>query len=171
MRTHHLLGLMAMLGACGGGHRAGPVLPAVPVEGGRRDIRLLVGTWAGEFVSDRGVRRGTIAFALRSAGDTAHGRVLLRGPAPPPGCSDPVSQATEPRAVGEIALALGRVNVGGDRVGGWLRPYRDPELGCWTDTWFEGSIDGDTLAGMYFSHPADTSATVRLGTWWVARQR
>jgi hypothetical protein len=76
------------------------------------------------FVSARGSRRGTIAFALRGVGDTAHGRVLLRGPAPPAGCTDPVSKATEPQVVGEIALALARVNVGGRSVGGWLRPFR-----------------------------------------------
>jgi hypothetical protein len=39
------------------------------------------------------------------------------------------------------------------------------------DTWFEGEARGDTVAGMYFSHPADVAASVRLGTWWVARQR
>jgi hypothetical protein len=171
MRSPNVLALTVMLAACGGGHRSVPALPAVPVEGGNRDIRMLVGTWAGEFVSARGSRRGTIAFALRGVGDTAHGRVLLRGPTPPPGCADPVSKATEPQVVGEIALALARVNVGGQSVGGWLRPYRDPELGCWMDTWFEGTITGDTLEGMYFSHPADTSAALRLGTWWVARQR
>jgi hypothetical protein len=39
------------------------------------------------------------------------------------------------------------------------------------DTWFEGMIRGDTLEGMYFSHPSDTAKSVRLGTWWVARRR
>jgi hypothetical protein len=39
------------------------------------------------------------------------------------------------------------------------------------DTWFEGTIRGDTLDGMYFSHPADSAQAVRLGTWWVARRK
>jgi hypothetical protein len=143
----------------------------VPVEGGARDLRLLVGDWEGEFTSVRGSRRqGAIAFSLHGGRDTAYGRVVLRGAAPPPGCADPVSRATEPRTVGEIVLTLGRVNVGGRSVGGWLRPYRDPDLGCWMDTWFEGTVRGDTLDGMYFSHPADSSHAVRLGTWWAVRK-
>jgi hypothetical protein len=168
MRLLNALALTAILSACG--HRSESALPAVPVEGGSRDVRMLVGNWVGEFVSARGSRRGTIAFTLLGVADSAHGQVVLRGPTPPPGCTDPVSAATEPQVVGEIALALGRVNVGGRSVGGWLQPYRDPELGCWMDTWFEGTVAGDTLEGMYFSHPADTAEAVRLGSWWVARQ-
>ena len=171
MRPGNVVVLMAVLAACGGGSRAKPVLPAVPVEGSSRDLRMLVGDWEGEFVGARGSRRGTIAFNLRGGEDTAYGQVFLKGPTPPPGCTDPVSKATEPRVVGEIALALALVNVGGHSVGGWLRPYRDPELGCWMDTWFEGIVAGDTLEGMYFSNPADTATVLRLGSWWVARKR
>jgi hypothetical protein len=143
----------------------------VPVEGSNRDVRMLVGNWQGEFVSARGSRRGVIAFTLHGGRDTAYGQVLFKGPPPPPGCTDPVSEATTSQPVGEIALTLARVDVGEQSVGGWLRPYRDPELGCWMDTWFEGTISGDTLEGMYFTHPADTAAALRLGTWWVARRR
>jgi hypothetical protein len=170
MGPGNVLVLMAVLAACGSGSRAEPVLPAVPVEGSSRDLRLLVGSWEGEFVSARGSRRGTIAFSLRGGEDTAYGQVVLEGPTPPPGCTDPVSKAMDRRMVGEIALTLALVNVGGPSVGGWLRPYRDPELGCWMDTWFEGIIAGDTLEGMYFSNPADTATALRLGSWWVARK-
>lgn len=103
--------------------------------------------------------------------DTAYGRVVLRRPTSPPGCTDPVTKATESRPVGDIVLTVAQLNVGGPSVGGWLRPYPDAELGCLLDTWFEGTLSGDTLDGMYFSHPADTTASVRLGTWWVARKR
>ena len=68
-------------------------------------------------------------------------------------------------------LTFARVSVTERTVAGWMRPYRDPELGCLMDTWFEGEAQGDTLSGMYFSHPADVAASVRLGTWWVARRR
>jgi hypothetical protein len=170
MRSSRFLILMSLLAACGG-RRADADLPAVPVEGSRRDIRMLAGEWEGEFVSARGSRRGTIVFSLRAGGDTAHGRVVFSGPTPPPGCTDPLSKATESRVTGEIVLTLGRVNVGGESVGGWLRPYPDPELGCLMDTWFEGTIDRDTLEGMYFSNPADSAQAIRLGTWWAARRR
>jgi hypothetical protein len=166
-----LAALVVVLAACLGGPRRAPVLSAVPVEGAARDLRMLAGSWQGEFVSARGSRRGVIAFSLDGGRDTAYGRVVLAGPTPPPGCADPVSQATTSPVVGEIVLTLASVNVGGLSVGGWLRPYRDPELGCLMDTWFEGTIEGDRLDGLYFSHPADTAGAMLLGTWWAARQR
>jgi hypothetical protein len=170
MRPTRFLVLMSLLAACGGA-RPQAHLPAVPVEGSRRDLRMLAGDWQGEFVSARGSRRGTILLSLRAGADTAHGRVVPTGPTPPPGCTDPLSKATESQVTGEIVLTLARINVGGQSVGGWLRPYRDPELGCSMDTWFEGKIYGDTLDGLYFSHPADSAQAVRLGTWWAARRR
>ena len=165
-----LLAALLTASACGGGRSSEQEGP-VPVEGRISDLRLLVGDWEGEFVSARDSRRGQIAFSLLAGRDTAYGRVSMLGPTPPPGCADAVSRATETKSAGEIVLALGRVNVGAPSVGGWLRPYRDPELECWMDTWFEGMIRGDTLEGMYFSHPSDTAKSVRLGTWWVARRR
>lgn len=163
--------LPALATACTGGtHRATP-MPAVPVEGSSRDLRWLAGDWAGEFASSRDSRRGRIAFSLRAGRDTAEGQVVFTGPPPPPGCSDPVSVATEPRAEAEIVLTIARVNVSDRAVAGWMRPYSDPALGCLMDAWFEGEATGDTLAGMYFSHPADAASSVRLGTWWVARRR
>ena len=169
-RPASLVVVLVLLAACGAG--SGPVAgTAVPVQGGARDVRALVGDWEGEFVSSRGAHRGAIAFSLLGGRDSAYGRVVLRGPTPPQGCTDPVSEATESRVEGEIVLTIAQVNVGGRSVGGWLRPYPDPEFGCSTDTWFEGTIRGDTLDGMYFSHPSDTARAVRLGTWWVARAR
>lgn len=162
--------VLTLLAACGG-PRKSVAGPPVPVDGSARELRLLVGDWEGEFGSSGDSRRGEIAFSLRQVGDTAYGRVTLQGPTPPPGCTDPLAQATAPPAVGEIQLTLGRINVGGPSVGGWLRPYRDPERGCWMDTWFEGVIRGDSLDGMYFSRPSDSAGSVRLGTWWVARRR
>jgi len=170
-RKCSLLTMLLALAGCGGASQPEPSGRVVPVEGASRDLRSLVGDWEGEFVSARDSRRGRISFSLLAGRDTAYGRVSMRGPTPPPGCTDAVSRATESKPTGEIVLALGRVNVGGPSVGGWLRPYRDPELGCWMDTWFEGVIRGDTLEGMYFSHPSDAAKSVRLGTWWAARRR
>lgn len=140
------------LGACGRGPRGAVTLPPVPVEGPERETRALAGSWQGEFVSRGGDRKGVIVFTFPPGRDTAYGHVVFTGRVPPSG-----------------VLTLARVNVGGTSVGGWLRSWRDPALGCPVDTWFEGTIRGDTLDGMYFSHPSDTAAAVRLGTWWAAR--
>jgi hypothetical protein len=169
MRLTWLWGLLSVLAACGGPHQPTPMPPA-PVEGPAPDLRWLAGDWVGEFASSRDGRHGSIAFSLRGGRDTAQGQVVFTGPKAPPGCTDPVSVATEPRAEGEIVLTFARVTVTQRTVAGWMRPYRDPELGCLMDTWFEGEARGDTLSGMYFSHPADAAASVRLGSWWVARR-
>jgi hypothetical protein len=162
--------LPVLTAACIGG-RSSTALPAVPVEGTARDLRWLAGDWAGEFASARDSRHGSIAFSLRAGRDTAQGQVVFTGPTPPPGCTDPISAATESRAEAEIVLTFARVDVTDRSVAGWMRPYRDPKLGCLMDTWFEGEARGDSLAGMYFSHPADVAFSVRLGTWWVTRRR
>ncbi len=157
------------LAACG--RRGAVPLPAVPVDGPEREVRSLAGSWEGEFISDAGDRRGAIVFSFPGGRDTAYGHVVFTGPAAPEGCTDAVTRATEVRPPTRIVLTLAWVNVGAYSVGGWLQSYRDPERGCPVDTWFEGTIRGDTLGGMYFSHPADTAASVRLGTWWAARLR
>ena len=75
------------------------------------------------------------------------------------------------RTRSSCALTFAGVSVTDRAIAGWMRPYRDPELGCLMDAWFEGQARGDTLDGMYFSHPEDAAASVRLGTWWAARRR
>jgi hypothetical protein len=171
MRALRRCSLLPVLAAACVGGRSSAALPAVPVEGTARDLRRLAGDWAGEFASSHDSRHGSIAFSLRAGRDTARGQVVFTGPTPPPGCTDPISAATESRAEAEIVLTFARVDVTDRSVAGWMRPYRDPELGCLMDTWFEGEARGDTLAGTYFSHPADVASSVRLGTWWVARRR
>jgi hypothetical protein len=163
--------LPALAAACAGGPHRAATMPAVPVEGSSRDLRWLAGEWSGEFAGARDSRRGSIAFSLTAGRDSAEGQVVFTGPSPPPGCTDPVSVAMEARATAEIVLAFAHVDVSDRTVSGWMRPYRDPALGCLMDTWFEGEATGDTLAGMYFSHPAEVASSVRLGTWWVARRR
>ena len=147
---------LLLLASCGG-----PPAPSspVPLEGPRRDIRRLAGTWAGEFVSSSGPRHGTIMLTIEPGRDTAHGQVLLEGAAPP--------QATPAGADGTV-LRLGRIVIADGSVAGWIESYPDLELGCPVDTWFEGRLVRDTLEGMFFAHPAEGD-TVRRGTWWAAR--
>jgi hypothetical protein len=124
----------------------------------------------GEFIDGHGSRRGAISLTLEAGRDTAHGRLVMEGAAPPAGCTDAVSSAV--RAAGEqgpTVLRLGRIVVAEEAVAGWVESYRDLELGCPVDTWFEGRVRRDTLRGMFFAHP-QVGDTVRRGTWWAARQ-
>ena len=165
-RRPRALAVLAFV-ACAG---TPPALPPVPVEGTSHDIRLLAGEWSGQFVNRSGGRQGTIAFTLEAGRDTARGSVLIEGAPPPAGCTDAVSTATREPPDAQTVLRLGRVVVAGASVAGWLEPYRDFDLGCPVDAWFEGSLERDTLRGMFFAHPT-AGDTVRLGTWWAARRR
>lgn len=69
-----------------------------------------------------------------------------------------------------VVLRFGALATYRGSLGGWLQPYRDPELSCWIDTWFEGRLVRDTLAGSFFTRRTDTD-TVRAGTWWAARSQ
>jgi hypothetical protein len=172
MTTLRLGVALLLLAACGGRAAPAPVGTPVHVEGNRADLSRLAGEWRGEFHDEHTGRGGTIAFSLRAGRDTALGQVVLEAPPGPSVSGDPVSAATRGKVEGTIALTLARVGVDDGSVGGWLAPYRDPERGCWTDTWFEGTLTAgnERIDGMFFSHPTD-SAAVRTGTWWAERRR
>src|SRR5207245_5067121 len=63
--------LLPALAACGASRSA------VPVVGAATDVSSLTGEWAGEYSSVESGRSGSITFALRSAGDTAFGDVVM----------------------------------------------------------------------------------------------
>ena len=159
--------LLGYLAACAG--MTGPPAP-VRVQGESRDIRQLAGTWRGEFHSSRTGRVGTIFFDLRADSDTAYGHVTFDRVIPTAGCTD-MSRAQEASSVVvPVVLSFGALATSRGSLGGWLQPYRDPDLACWMDTWFEGRLVRDRLEGSFFSRRTDMD-TVRTGTWWAARTR
>jgi hypothetical protein len=141
---------LALLTACGGSP-ALPPAPPVPLEGSALDIGRLEGSWVGEFLDSGGGRHGVITLTVEPGRDTAHGQMLVQGSPPP------------------APLRLGRIVVAEGSVAGWIESYRDAELDCPVDTWFEGRLQRDTLRGMFFAHP-ELGDSVRRGTWWAARQ-
>jgi hypothetical protein len=142
----------------------------VRVQGEARDIRRLAGTWRGEFQSTETGRVGTIFFDLRADSDTAYGNVTFDRVIPVAACTDMTRPQATSSIVMPVVLRFGALATSGGSLGGWLQPYRDPELSCWMDTWFEGRLVRDTLAGSFFSRRTDTD-TVRAGTWWAARTK
>lgn len=142
---------------------------AVPVQGYARDLRRLAGTWRGEFHSQTG-RVGTIFFDLRATRDTAYGNVTFDRVIPVAACTDMTRPQEMSSVVLPVVLRFGSLAAAEGSIGGALQPYRDPDLLCWMDTWFEGRLMQDTLRGSFFSRRTDTD-TVRAGTWWAARTR
>jgi hypothetical protein len=166
-RSWLMLASLAFTG-CSARQPVPPPAGPVPVQGTTADLRRLAGSWLGEFVSDQGERRGTIAFTLATGSDTAFGSVTLRTTPAPVECVDPARPVAVSEVVAPIVLRLGALATRAGSVGGWLRPYRDPEAACWADTWFEGSLLRDTLTGTWFTR-LPGKARLRTGQWWVAK--
>lgn len=147
-----------------------PVSPPAPVklEGTPADIRRIAGTWQGEFQSDQTHRVGKIFLDLRADSDTAYGKITFDRVVPITTCSDMSRPQASSSVVVPVVLRLGGLATSGRGVGGWIRPYRDPDLACWMDTWFEGQLRRDSLRGTFYSPRTDID-TVRAGTWWAAR--
>lgn len=161
--------LLPLLIACGPAASPAPAPAPVKVEGGPYDLRRLAGTWLGEFQDQQNDRRGTISFRLAVDSDTAFGSVMLQAPPRTPKCVDPARPLAASQVVSPIVLRVGALAAADGSVGGWMRPYLDPEAGCWVDTWFEGRLMRDTLRGTYFSRRTETEP-IRQGNWWAARQ-
>jgi hypothetical protein len=140
------------------------------MQGEAADIRLLAGTWRGEFHNAQTGRVGTIFFDLRADSDTAYGKVTFDRVVPIAGCTDMSRPQATSSIVMPVVLRFGALATSKGSLGGWLRPYRDPDLACWMDTWFEGRLLRDTLQGSFFSRRTDID-TVRAGTWWAARTK
>jgi hypothetical protein len=157
---------LSLLAACN------PFVQPAPVrmQGESTDIRRLAGTWRGEFHNAQTGRVGTIFFDLRADSDTAYGNVTFNRVVPVAGCTDMARPQASSSIVIPVVLRFGALATSGGSLGGWLEAYRDPDLSCWMDTWFEGRLVRDTLAGSFFSRRTDAD-TIRQGTWWAARIR
>lgn len=155
--------LLLLLGCACAAHQPS----AVRVQGHSRDIRRIAGTWRGEFHSQTG-RVGTIFFDLKATSETAYGDATFDRVIPTPACTDMTRPPETLQVRVPVVLQFGALATSEGSIGGWFRPYRDPDLSCWMDTWFEGHLRGDTLSGSFFSRRTDTD-TVRRGTWWAAR--
>ena len=132
--TVRALVILPLLAACGGAPPLPPA-PPVPVEGSRQDIRMLTGTWTGEFVESRAGRHGTITLTLEPGRDTAYGRLLIECAPPPGGYTDAVSAAVQaPEGGRHTALRLGRIVLAEGSMAGRVEPYADFELRCPVDT-------------------------------------
>jgi hypothetical protein len=159
--------LLGYLAGCTG---IAPQPAPVTVQGESRDLHQLAGTWRGEFHNAGTGRVGTIFFDLRADSHTGYGSVTFDRMVPTAACTDMTRPQATSSIVVPVVLRFGALATYRGSLGGWLAPYRDPDLSCWMDTWFEGRLVRDTLEGTFASRRMDTD-TVRLGTWWAARMR
>ena len=154
-----------LLSACNAPTPASPV----PLQGEPGDIGRIAGTWEGEFENEETGRIGRIFLELKAQSDTAYGEISFDRVVPVHGCTDMSRPQAESSVVLPVVLRLGGLFTAKGSVGGWILPYRDPELSCWMDTWFDGKLVHDTLRGAFYSRRTDNDS-VRAGSWWAARQ-
>ncbi len=169
MRLALLLVCWLHAGLLAGCNAPTPASP-VPLQGEPGDIGRIAGIWEGEFENQETGRIGKIFLELKAQNDTAYGRVSFDRVVPVSRCTDMSRPQAESTVVLPVVLRLGGLATAQGSIGGWILPYRDPELSCWMDTWFQGKLVQDTLRGSFFSRRTDND-TVRAGNWWAARPR
>src|SRR3989475_13023443 len=130
--------LMLALTACGAARAP------VPLVGASADIGALTGEWAGDYSSAESGRSGSITFALRSAGDTAFGDVVMV----PKGFGRALVPWNQPGPAGGMSqtpnvLTIRFVHVEAGHVSGTLDPYADPQTGERLLTTFNGEVKGN----------------------------
>jgi hypothetical protein len=151
----------------------------VPLRGDPFELRLMAGSWAGEYAGVESGRSGTIGFNISANADSAFGNVILTARdehnAYPPFAGDPPMLSIDPRGLhlGSAAMVQGLrirfVGVAGGRVGGTIQPYRAPDCQCVVHTVFSGRVVGDTIRGTFITTLDDDSE--QQGTWRVTRMR
>jgi hypothetical protein len=118
-------------------------------------------------------RSGSIVFTLRSAGDSAHGDVVMipRGSNQPYRAADrDASSGTGARAQSSQVLSISFVRLAGPVITGTLAPYRDPDCDCTLVTTFSGTMSERVIEGTFTTRgmPGGAQPT---GEWKVTRER
>ena len=146
--TRHfaLAALAATLVACGGaGH-------TVPVEGKDEEVGLLAGKWEGTYTGTESGRQGSVQFDLALGNHAAEGQVIMNtgaGPGTP------------------LEIKFVRMNKG--QISGKIRPYTDPGCNCLVETEFTGAVTGNTMEGVFITHPQG-SDQAQKGRWEAVRK-
>ena len=129
--------------ACGG---AGT--KEVEMKGKDPDLATLAGEWEGSYTGNESGRTGPVTFSLQMGRHTAEGTVLMGG---------------------ETPLKIEFVSVEGGQISGKIDPYMDPNCSCEVETEFLGTLEGDTISGM-FTTKVTAQGMVQTGTWQVTRK-
>jgi len=128
--------------ACGGGQKQ------VEVKGKDIDMASLVGEWEGDYQGNESGRSGAVRFSLELGRHTADGKVFMGGDTP---------------------LDIQFIKVDGGKLQGTIAPYKDPTLGVEVKTNFLGTLEGDSISGMFTTEIKD-KGEVQTGKWQVVRK-
>lgn len=128
--------------ACGGGNQQ------VEVKGKDIEMAKLVGDWEGDYQGTDSGRSGAVKFSLELGRHTAEGKVFMGGDTP---------------------LDVQFIQVDGGQLQGTIAPYVDPALGVEVKTSFLGTLEGDSISGM-FTTEIKEKGLVQTGKWQVTRK-
>ncbi len=118
------------------------------MKGKDPDLAALAGEWEGDYAGNESGRQGPIAFSRQLGRHTAEGTVLMGG---------------------DVPIKIKFVAVEGGQVSGTIDPYTDPGCSCEVQTEFLGTLDGNTISGM-FTTKVLAQGMVQTGTWQVTRK-
>lgn len=160
------LGLLMMLGlsACA------PSRSLVPILAEPHELRRLVGTWSGKYMSASG-GSGTITFMLAANTDSAIGEVvMLDDRQQRPFVPTPYPLTEEDHLTHKQILPIRFIRLAGNRLSGELAAYVDAVSGCTITTTFEGYLARDEIIGTFLSRYIGGLETHR-GTWQVRKEK
>lgn len=166
MSIKHCRGIVVLLaGLSGACHSTMPVV-AVKAEPGM--LTQMSGAWEGSYESEANGREGTIRFELTADGDTARGEVMMLPAAMEPYQGSAPGATHETRPLREpVLLQINFVEMDEGQILGTLAPYIDPDCDCRVTTNFIGSIDGDSVRGIFAIRGMNT--WLAYGEWRAHR--
>ncbi len=144
-----LLGVLALLSACGGS------TTQFEVKAEDKKAVELAGDWKGSYVGVDSGRKGEISFSLTLGRHTAEGQVLMY----------PVDAPAKPQP---LDIRFAEIGQNGE-VRGTMTPYTDPQCKCQVTTEFNGVIENDRIEGTFTTQAVEAGLT-QTGRWWVERQ-
>jgi len=133
----------AVLIGCGGSQKD------VEMKGPESEISKVAGDWEGTYEGKESGRSGTAKFSLQLGRHTADGVIYMGGDTP---------------------LKIQFVDVENGQIQGTIEPYTDPNCSCLVETSFLGTLEGDTISGM-FSTKIGATGQIQTGTWSVTRKQ
>lgn len=165
--------LAALAVSCSSSSTPQSPAPVIPTGGEKESLKALVGRWEGTYVNPGNGRTGTIVLDFSSGGKEAHGDILM---IPPDSTARKPSAEETLRSMPQV-YEINFIDAAGRGLTGTVGPYEDPTFHCSAHSEFQGTLQGDTIAGTFRTEcidpqgKPDPKAPATTGTWTVSRKR
>ena len=164
--------LAAAAASCASTSEPKSVAPAIPTGGDTASLKALTGRWEGTYTNPVNGRTGTIVLEFFS-GKEAHGDILML----PPGSSQPMPSPEQALRTMPQVYEINFIQAEGNVLSGTVGPYEDPQTHCTAHSSFQGTLQGDSIAGTFKTEcvdgrgQPDPGTPSSSGTWKVTRKK